>query len=263
MERSQYSSRLLDNAVNQFATLPGIGRRTALRLVLHLLREDKNDVLQFVDAVRAVRSDICYCKLCHNISDNEICDICANAERDHRTICVVENIRDVMAIENTHQYRGVYHVLGGVISPMDGIGPDDLNISSLEERLVNGEADEVILALSTTLEGDTTLDNFFSMSGGAVTFTADKLLTDDIEVRNSSFKLNNKTVEWQTLTVVTDVGVTMPSITRSNAHYFLYSASSGSTTPQGTQTGRIFTAYTAGTVEPTTETIYYLGRLAQ
>ncbi|MBR6249569.1 MAG: recombination protein RecR [Bacteroidales bacterium] len=156
MERSQYSSRLLDNAVNQFATLPGIGRRTALRLVLHLLREDKNDVLQFVDAVRAVRSDICYCKLCHNISDNEICDICANAERDHRTICVVENIRDVMAIENTHQYRGVYHVLGGVISPMDGIGPDDLNISSLEERLVNGEADEVILALSTTLEGDTT-----------------------------------------------------------------------------------------------------------
>ena len=156
MERSQYSSRLLDNAVNQFATLPGIGRRTALRLVLHLLREDQNDVLQFVDAVRAVRSDICYCKICNNISDNEVCDICANAERDHRTICVVENIRDVMAIENTHQYRGVYHVLGGVISPMDGIGPDDLHISSLENRLISGEADEVILALSTTLEGDTT-----------------------------------------------------------------------------------------------------------
>ena len=156
MERGQYSSRLLDNAVNQFATLPGIGRRTALRLVLHLLREDKNDVLQFVDAVRAVRNDICYCSECHNISDNDICDICANPDRDHRTICVVENIRDVMAIENTHQYRGVYHVLGGVISPMDGIGPDDLNISSLENKLMQGDVDEVILALSTTLEGDTT-----------------------------------------------------------------------------------------------------------
>lgn len=151
-------------------------------------------------------------------------------------------------------------IILGTKDDVDYIKADQISLSINEST---GESIALIRADHITLEGDTTLDNFFSMSGGAVTFTADKLLTDDIEVRNSSFKLNNKTVEWQTLTVVTDVGVTMPSITRSNAHYFLYSASSGSTTPQGTQTGRIFTAYTAGTVEPTTETIYYLGRLAQ
>lgn len=156
MNQSQYSSQLLDNAVGQFAKLPGIGRKTALRLVLHLLREDKSDVAQFVSAVSAVRNDIHYCRVCHNVSDTDICDICSNQSRNHRIICVVESIRDVMAIENTRQYIGIYHVLGGVISPMDGIGPNDLTIDSLEEKVSAGDVDEVILALSTTLEGDTT-----------------------------------------------------------------------------------------------------------
>lgn len=156
MNTSKYSSRLLDNAVGQFSRLPGIGRKTALRLVLHLLREEEEEVDLFVEAVRAVRHDIRYCHTCQNISDTDTCEICADASRNHRLICVVETVRDVMAIENTRQYFGVYHVLGGVISPMDGIGPDDLNISSLEARVSSGEADEVILALSTTLEGDTT-----------------------------------------------------------------------------------------------------------
>lgn len=156
MNQSQYSSQLLDNAVTQFARLPGIGKRTALRLVLHLLREEKEEVAEFVEAVRAVRNDIHYCRYCHNVSDTDICVICGNENRNHRLVCVVETVRDVMAIENTRQYSGVYHVLGGVISPMDGIGPDDLNIDSLEERVNSGEIDEVILALSTTMEGDTT-----------------------------------------------------------------------------------------------------------
>ena len=157
--QQQYSSRLLDNAVQQFATLPGIGRKTALRLVLHILREDKSDVAHFIEAIRAVREDIRYCRLCHNISDTDVCEICSNPTRNHRIICVVENVRDVMAIESTGQYSGVYHVLGGVISPMDGIGPDDINIDSLEAKVSAGDADEVILALSTTMEGDTT--NFY------------------------------------------------------------------------------------------------------
>lgn len=156
MIQSQYSSQLLDNAVGQFATLPGIGRKTALRLVLHLLREDKDDVAQFVEAIRAVRNDIHYCRVCHNVSDTDICDICSNTSRNHRLICVVESVRDVMAVENTRQFTGIYHVLGGVISPMDGVGPNDLNIDSLEAKVAAGEADEVILALSTTMEGDTT-----------------------------------------------------------------------------------------------------------
>lgn len=159
MNQTQYSSRLLDDAVGQFAKLPGIGRKTALRLVLHLLRQEKNDVEAFVNAVSAVRNDICYCHVCHNISDTETCDICADKSRNHRQICVVENVRDVMAVESTRQFFGIYHVLGGVISPMDGIGPDDLNIDSLEARVAAGEADEVILALGTTMEGDTT--NFY------------------------------------------------------------------------------------------------------
>lgn len=156
MNQSHYSSRLLDTAVGHFSKLPGIGRKTALRLVLHLLREEKADVDAFVEAVRAVRNDICYCRVCHNISDSEVCDICSNAQRNHRQVCVVENVRDVMAVENTRQYTGIYHVLGGVISPMDGVGPDDLNIDSLEAKVSAGEVDEVILALSTTMEGDTT-----------------------------------------------------------------------------------------------------------
>lgn len=159
MSGGQYSSQLLDNAVQQFAKLPGIGKKTALRLVLHLLRQEKEEVALFTEAVRAVRNDIRYCHVCRNISDTDTCDICANERRDHRTICVVETVRDVMAIESTHQYNGVYHVLGGVISPMDGIGPEDLEIAALEQRIAAKEADEVILALSTTMEGDTT--NFF------------------------------------------------------------------------------------------------------
>ncbi len=159
MSGGQYSSQLLDNAVQQFAKLPGIGKKTALRLVLHLLRQEKEEVALFTEAVRAVRNDIRYCHVCRNISDTDTCDICASERRDHRTICVVETVRDVMAIESTHQYNGVYHVLGGVISPMDGIGPEDLEIAALEQRIAAKEADEVILALSTTMEGDTT--NFF------------------------------------------------------------------------------------------------------
>ena len=155
----QYSSKLLDDAVAQFAKLPGIGRKTALRLVLHLLREQKEEVSLFTEAIRAVRNDIHYCSVCHNISDTDTCDICTNPQRDHSTVCVVENVRDVMAVEATRQYAGVYHVLGGVISPMDGIGPDDLNIESLEERAAAGKVGEVILALSATMEGDTT--NFY------------------------------------------------------------------------------------------------------
>ena len=153
---NMYSSKLLDDAVGQFAKLPGIGRKTALRLVLHLLREDKEEVDLFTEAIRAVRNAIRYCRICHNLSDTDTCEICSNPQRNHRLICVVETVRDVMALEATRQYGGVYHVLGGVISPMDGIGPDDLNIDQLEARVAAKEADEVILALSATMEGDTT-----------------------------------------------------------------------------------------------------------
>ncbi len=156
MNTQKYSSVLLDNAVNQLAGLPGIGRKTALRLALHLLREDKEDVDAFVGALRAMRHGICYCRVCQNISDSEVCEICSDGSRDRGTVCVVETVRDVMAIENTRQYRGLFHVLGGVISPMDGIGPDDLNIRHLEERVARGDISEVIFALSTTMEGDTT-----------------------------------------------------------------------------------------------------------
>lgn len=159
MSSGQFSSKLLDDAVGQFAKLPGIGKKTALRLVLHLLREEKDEVAMFTESIRAVCNDIHYCRVCHNLSDTDTCDICANPLRDHTTVCVVENVRDVMAIEATRQYTGVYHVLGGIISPMDGIGPDDINIDSLEQRVSSGNAREVILALSATMEGDTT--NFY------------------------------------------------------------------------------------------------------
>ena len=147
-----------EKAVGEFAKLPGVGRKTALRLVLHLLRQDSEAVGEFADAVVRVRRDIKYCRVCHNISDDEVCPICADPRRDSSTICVVENIRDVMAIENTQQYHGLYHVLGGIISPMDGIGPADLEIDSLVDRVKDG-VDEVILALASTMEGDTT--NFY------------------------------------------------------------------------------------------------------
>ena len=141
------------------ASLPGVGRRTALRLVLHLLRQSDQEVEAFSNAFTRLKHDVVYCRECHNISDTEICPICASTRRDHATICVVENVQDVMSIENTGQYNGVYHVLGGVISPMEGIGPKELEIDSLIERVTKGNIDEIILALPTTLEGDTT--NFY------------------------------------------------------------------------------------------------------
>jgi len=155
----QYSSQLLERAVESFSQLPGVGRKTALRLVLHLLRHPLEDVDSFTDAVTRVRHDVKYCKVCHNISDTDICSICSDPRRDGSVVCVVENIQDVMAIENTQQYHGLYHVLGGIISPMDGIGPHDLSIDSLVERIDTGEVKEVILALASTMEGDTT--NFY------------------------------------------------------------------------------------------------------
>lgn len=156
---SDYPSILLEKAVNQMASLPGVGRRTALRLVLHLLRQSPEEVETFANAFTRLRNEVVYCKVCHNISDTEICPICASHKRDHSTICVVENVQDVMSIENTGQYTGVYHVLGGIISPMDGIGPKDLEIDSLMARIQTGEVNEIILALPTTMEGDTT--NFY------------------------------------------------------------------------------------------------------
>lgn len=154
-----YPSALLEKAVNEFSRLPGIGRKTALRLVLHLLREPVADVEEFARSVEDMRRDVKFCRVCHNISDTDVCPICADPRRDAATICVVENVQDVMAVENTQQYRGLYHVLGGIISPMDGIGPADLEIDSLVARVAGGGVAEVILALSSTMEGDTT--NFY------------------------------------------------------------------------------------------------------
>lgn len=159
MNTVHFPSKLLENAVNEFSRLPGIGKKTALRLVLHLLRQERSTVSKFAESVRILREDIKYCKRCNNISDTEICNICSTPSRDHHMVCVVESVKDVMAIENTQQYNGVYHVLGGVISPMDGIGPNDLAIASLETKVQSGEAIEVIFALPTTMEGDTT--NFY------------------------------------------------------------------------------------------------------
>lgn len=154
-----YSSKLLENAVAEFARLPGIGPKTALRMVLFMLRQEPEDVHRFSDALLQLKDGIKYCECCHNLSDTARCAICSDAGRDHSTVCVVESIRDVMSIENTMQYRGVYHVLGGVISPIDGVGPGDLTIGDLEERVRSGGVREVILALSTTMEGDMT--NFY------------------------------------------------------------------------------------------------------
>lgn len=155
----KYPSVLLENAVNEFAKLPGIGHKTALRLVLHLLRQEEDVTNSFAGALTALRREIKYCKVCHNICDGDMCSICSDKSRDTSIICVVENIKEVMAIENTMQFKGLYHVLGGIISPIDGIGPADLQIDSLIERIPREEVKEVILALSTTMEGDTT--NFY------------------------------------------------------------------------------------------------------
>lgn len=154
-----YPSKLLEKAVGEFSKLPGIGRKTALRLVLNMLRRSEEEVEEFAGAVSRLRKDVKYCRVCHNISDTEVCPICSDPHRDASTICVVENIRDVMAVEKTQQYGGLYHVLGGIISPMDGIGPADIEIDSLVKRVAEGGVREVILALSSTMEGDTT--NFY------------------------------------------------------------------------------------------------------
>ncbi|TKG89036.1 recombination protein RecR [Puteibacter caeruleilacunae] len=159
MNTDHFPSRLLEQAVDEFAKLPGIGKKTALRLVLHLLKQEHKEVERFTGAINTLKKEIKHCKVCRNISDTDTCNICSSPSRNLRIVCVVENIKDVMSIENTQQFNGGYHVLGGIISPMDGIGPSDLEINSLVERVERGEVDEVILALSTTMEGDTT--NFF------------------------------------------------------------------------------------------------------
>lgn len=155
----QFPSQLLEKAVGEFSKLPGVGRKTALRYALHLLRETKEDVDSFTKAISTMRHDIKYCNICHNISDYDTCSICVNPNRDTSILCVVENVQDVLAIENTQQYNGLYHVLGGIISPIDGIGPNDLEIDSLVERVKTGTVNEIILALASTMEGDTT--NFY------------------------------------------------------------------------------------------------------
>ena len=154
-----YPSKLVEIAVIELSKLPGIGKKTALRLVLHLLKEDVEDVEMFGNAIINMRKNTKYCQKCHNISDSDICEICSNPKRNENIICVVEDIRDVMAIENTAQYSGVYHILGGIISPIEGIGPQDLNIESLIKKIAENNVEEIILALSTTIEGDTT--NFY------------------------------------------------------------------------------------------------------
>lgn len=152
-----FSSKLLEEAVQAFASLPGIGRKTALRLALHLLNREPSFTERISGALLRMRNGISACQICHNLSDDHLCAVCADRSRDRSTICVVENIRDVMAIEDTHQYRGLYHVLGGVISPIEGVGPDQLHIDDLIERASSGEATELIMALSPTIEGDTTI----------------------------------------------------------------------------------------------------------
>ncbi len=152
-----FSSKLIEDAVQEFSRLPGIGKKTALRMVLQLLQMDKAEVDEFTGAVSRMRHEVRFCKDCHNVSDSDICVICVNPGRNHRQVCVVENIRDVIAIESTQQYSGLYHVLGGILSPLDGIGPDQLNIASLHDRVKNNEITELIMALSPTIEGDTTI----------------------------------------------------------------------------------------------------------
>jgi recombination protein RecR len=159
MSFTEFPSRLLENAVNEFASLPGVGRKTAFRLVMNLLKRNSEEVKRFGESIIRLHSEIKYCKVCNNISDTEICSICSDTKRERAVVCVVENITDVIAIENTRQFKGLYHVIGGIISPMDGIGPSDLKIDSLEEKIKEGGITEIILALSTTMEGDTT--NFY------------------------------------------------------------------------------------------------------
>jgi recombination protein RecR len=156
MSFTEFPSRLLEDAVNEFASLPGVGRKTAFRLVMNLLRRDPEEVRRFGESILRLHEEIHYCRICNNISDSEICNICSDEKREKSLICVVENVQDVMALENTRQFRGLYHVLGGIISPINGIGPSDLKISELEDKVKAGGIREIIFALSTTMEGDTT-----------------------------------------------------------------------------------------------------------
>lgn len=188
-------SKLLSNAVDQFSKLPGVGRRTALRLVLELLKRDENSVTAFANSITELKQNIRTCKICGNLSDSETCSICTNHSRNHSLVCVVENVRDIIAIEQTGTYRGTYHVLGGLISPMDGIGPSELNISSLTQRIEQGGIDEIIFALSANMEGDTTcfyLSRLISGKGikisqiaRGVAFGGDLEYTDEITLSRS------------------------------------------------------------------------------
>ena len=172
MFRQNYSSVLLEKAVDEFSSLPGIGRKSALRLALHLLKQPQENVERFGNSFIALRQGVKYCHVCNMISDENICSVCSDSSRDRSIICVVESIRDVLSIENTGQYRGLYHVLGGIISPMDGVGPGDLPIKELAERVVSGEVKEVILALSTSMEGETTSFYLYKkLSGTGVQIT--------------------------------------------------------------------------------------------
>ncbi len=152
----EFSSRIIEEAVREFSQLPGVGKKTALRFVLHVLKKDKSAAQNFSNAILRLRNETCFCKSCHNVSDKEECEICANSSRDASLVCVVQDIRDVMAIENTNSYKGKFHVLGGIISPMDGVGPSNLNIESLVEKVAQGNVKEVIIALNSTMEGETT-----------------------------------------------------------------------------------------------------------
>lgn len=152
-----FSSRLIEEAVNEFAKLPGIGKKTALRMVLHMLNKDEEEVDRFADTIARMRKEIKFCKECHNVADTELCDICSNKGRNQQQVCVVENIRDVIAIESTQQYNGLYHLLGGILSPLDGIGPEQLNINTLKDRVEKKGIEELIMAISPTIEGDTTV----------------------------------------------------------------------------------------------------------
>ena len=187
---NNYPSILLSDAVDQMASLPGVGRKTALRLVLHLLRQPEKDVQAFAGALTRLKQEVKYCRVCHTISDQEVCPICQSHSRDKHTVCVVENVQDVMSIENTGQYNGLYHVLGGVISPMDGVGPSDIEIDSLMKRVEQGEIQEVILALPTTMEGDTT--NFYiyrrlqNLTKGDITSSPHHLITSSFHIESDN-----------------------------------------------------------------------------
>ena len=185
MTNEQYPSKLLERAVSEFARLPGIGRKTALRLTLHLLRQDSAAVHAFSESLTRLRDEVKYCRVCHNISDTDVCDICANPLRDASTICVVENIRSVLSVENTGQYHGLYHVLGGVISPMDGIGPADLELESLVERVAAGGVREVILALNPTMEVAPYPDVRLTVLARGVSVGDDLEYTDEVTLGRS------------------------------------------------------------------------------